>query len=132
MVMRKSFEIFLTGNKEIACKFKDMFAKLLNQPIINITVDELTIIKQLLDTPSKNEVETRLNMLKYGKAPGDYKILPNIFLIKINPYIKEIIGGYQAGFIIGRSTVNQNHITKQLAEMNREFNKDIHLMFINY
>jgi len=41
-VMRKSNGTLLTGNKEIACKFKNMFAKLLNQPIINITVNELT------------------------------------------------------------------------------------------
>jgi len=47
-----------------------MFAKLLNQPIINITINELTTIEQLLEAPSKNELETGSNMLKNGKAPG--------------------------------------------------------------
>jgi len=194
--MRKSDGTLLTGNKEIACEFKDMFAKLLNQPIINITVNELTTVEQLLEAPSKNELETGLNMLKNGKAPGvdeivseclkkggpclldqllklkniiweqeeipeswrvsvlcpvfkkgdimecenyreisllntTYKILSNILLIRINPYIKEIIGEYQAGFMIGRSTVDQIHIIKQLAEKSHELNKDIHLMFID-
>jgi len=46
-----------------------MFAKLLNQPIINFTVNELTTVEQLLEAPSKNEVETGLNMLKNDKAP---------------------------------------------------------------
>jgi len=175
--MRKSDGTLLTGNKEIACEFKDMFAKLLNQPIISITVNELTTVEQLLETPSKNEVETGLNMLKNGKAPGEdeiaseclkkggpcllnqlhkliniiweqeetpeswrvsvlclvfkkgdimecenyrgisllnttYKILSNILLIRINSYIKEIIGEYQAGFMIGRSTVDRIHIIK--------------------
>ncbi|KAL4113249.1 hypothetical protein QTP88_016908 [Uroleucon formosanum] len=196
-VMRKSDGTLLTGNKEITCEFKDMFAKLLNQSIINIIANELTTVKQLLEAPSKNELEMGLNMLKNGKAPGvdeivseclkkggpclldqllkliniiweqeeipeswrvsvlcpvfkkgdimecenyrgisllntTYKILSNILLIKINPYIKEIIGEYQAGFMIGRSTVDQIHIIKQLAEKSHEFNKDIHLMFIDY
>ncbi|KAE9522623.1 hypothetical protein AGLY_016986 [Aphis glycines] len=196
-VLRKSDGTLLTGNKEIACEFKDMFANLLNQPIINITVNELTTVEQLLVAPSKNELEMGLNMLKNGKAPGvdeivseclkkggpcllnqlhkliniiweqeeipeswrvsilcpvfkkgdimecenyrgisllntTYKILSNILLIRINPYIKEIIGEYQAGFMIGRSTVDQIHIIKQLAEKSHEFNKDIHLMFIDY
>jgi len=51
-----------------------------------------------------------------------YKILSNILLIRINQYIKEIIGEYQAGFMIGRSTVDQIHIIKQLAEKSHEFN----------
>lgn len=65
-VLRKSDGTLLTGKKEIACKFKDMFAKLLNQPIINITVNKLTTVEQLFEAPSKNELETGLNMLKNG------------------------------------------------------------------
>jgi len=61
-----------------------------------------------------------------------YKIRSNILLIRINSYIKKIIGEYQAGFMIGRSTVDQIHIIKQLAEKSHEFNKDVHLMFIDY
>jgi hypothetical protein len=52
--MRKNDGTLLTGNKKIACEFKDMFAKLLNQPIINITVNEIMTVEQLLETPSKN------------------------------------------------------------------------------
>jgi len=51
-----------------------MFAKLLNQPRINITVNGLRIVEQLLENPSKSEVETGLNMLKNSKAPGEDEI----------------------------------------------------------
>jgi len=45
-VMRKSdgtrrVPVRRTGKKEIACEFKDMFTKLLNQPTFNSTVNEL-------------------------------------------------------------------------------------------
>jgi len=49
-VMRKSDRTLLTGNKEIPCKFKDMFIKLLNQPLSNITANKLTTVEQLLKT----------------------------------------------------------------------------------
>jgi hypothetical protein len=72
--MRKSDGTLLTGNKEIACEFKDMFSKLLNQPRIDITVNKLTTVEQLLENPSKNIVKTGLNMLKNNKAPGEDEI----------------------------------------------------------
>jgi len=51
-----------------------MFTKLLNQPIINITVNEITTVEQLLENPSISEVETGLSMLKNVKAPGEDEI----------------------------------------------------------
>jgi len=40
-----------------------MFTKLLNKPIINITVNELPTVEQLLENPSISDVETGLSML---------------------------------------------------------------------
>jgi len=45
-----------------------------------------------------------------------YKLLSNILLTRINPYIKEIIGDYQAGFMLEKSTTDQIHIVKQVVE----------------
>jgi hypothetical protein len=59
-------------------------------------------------------------------------MLSNVLLIRINPYIIEIIGEYQDKLLIGISTVDQIHIVKQLAGKIHEFNKDVHLMFIDY
>lgn len=49
--MRKSDGTLIIGNKEIVCELKDMFAKPLNQPIINFLVNEVTTVEQLLETP---------------------------------------------------------------------------------
>lgn len=72
--MGKIDGILQTGNKEIACEFKDVFPKLLNQSIINITISELTTVEQLLENLYKNEVETGLNILKNNKASGEGEI----------------------------------------------------------
>jgi len=196
-VMKKNDGFLLTESKEIACEFKEMFEKLLNQPNENITALEYTSVEQLCEKPSEEEVKIGIDMLKNGKAPGDdeivseylkkggqgllnqlhklmntiweheeipeawrisiicpvhkkgdimefenyrgisllnttYKLLSNILLTRINPYIKEIIGEYQAGFMKGKSTIDQIHIVKQVVEKSHEFDKDIHLLFIDF
>ncbi|VVC29027.1 Reverse transcriptase domain [Cinara cedri] len=60
-----------------------------------------------------------------------YKLLSNILLTRINPYIKEIIGEYQAGFMLGKSTIDQIHIVKQVVERDTNTIK-IHLLFVDF
>jgi len=45
-----------------------------------------------------------------------YKVLSNGILNRLKPYIKEIIGNYQAGFMAGKSTLDQVHVVKQIIE----------------
>jgi len=54
-----------------------------------------------------------------------YKLLSNILLNRINPYIKEISGEYQVGFMLGKSTTDQIHIVKQVVEKSHEYNRHI-------
>uniref|UniRef100_A0A2S2N6G4 Retrovirus-related Pol polyprotein LINE-1 n=2 Tax=Schizaphis graminum TaxID=13262 RepID=A0A2S2N6G4_SCHGA len=61
-----------------------------------------------------------------------YKLLSNILLTRINPYIKEIIGEYQAGYMLGKSTTDQIHIVKQVVEKSHEYNKDTYLLFVDF
>jgi len=35
-----------------------------------------------------------------------YKILSNLLLNRLKPFIKEIIGEYQAGFMVGKSAID--------------------------
>jgi len=60
-----------------------------------------------------------------------YKISSNLLLNRLKPFIKEIIGEFQAGFMIGKSTIDQIHIIKQVAEKSNEFNKDVHMLFLD-
>lgn len=60
------------------------------------------------------------------------KILSNILLNRVKPYIHEIIGYYQMEFMTGKSTLAQIDVIKQITEKSYEFDKDIHLLFFIY
>jgi len=68
--MKKHDGFSLTESKEIACEFKDMFEKLLNQPNENNAILKYSTVEQQLEKPSEDEVKMGLDMLKNGKEPG--------------------------------------------------------------
>lgn len=55
-----------------------------------------------------------------------------IIINKIKPYLRDIIGDYQCSLMSGRSTIDHIFTVKQLIEKRYEFNKDLHMLFINY
>lgn len=60
--------------------------------------------------------EDKLNPKNYREIlllNTSYKVLSNLLL---KPFIKKIIGEYQTGFMVGKSSIDQIHMTKQLAE----------------
>ncbi|KAL4104440.1 hypothetical protein QTP88_019741 [Uroleucon formosanum] len=61
-----------------------------------------------------------------------YKVFTSLLLERINPYATEIVGEYQCGFRKGKSTVDHIHTIRQLAEEHYEYNKDLHLVFIDF
>lgn len=61
-----------------------------------------------------------------------YKVLSNIILNRLKPYVKEIVGDYQASFIAGKSPTDQIHIIKQITEKSHEFDKDVYLLFVDF
>lgn len=63
---------------------------------------------------------------------SSYKILSTILRNRIKSYLHEIIGDYQAGFMTGKSTLDQIHIIKQITEKSHDFDKDIHFLFIRF
>jgi len=66
----------LTENDKIAKAFKNMFQTLLNQPRRDVVTEEYDTVEQNIERPSLEEVETGLDMLKNGKAPGADYIIP--------------------------------------------------------
>lgn len=48
------------------------------------------------------------------------------------PVTKDIIGDYQCSFISGKSIIDHIFTVKQLFEKHYEFDKDLHMLFIDY
>ncbi|CAI6370121.1 unnamed protein product [Macrosiphum euphorbiae] len=61
-----------------------------------------------------------------------YKVFTNCILSRIRTKSEQIIGDYQGGFRPGRSTVDQIFILRQLFQKTWEFDKEMHVLFIDF
>jgi hypothetical protein len=61
-----------------------------------------------------------------------YKVVSKIVLNRIEKYTSEIILEHQAGFMKGRSTINQIFILKEIISKYWEFNKEFFAIFIDF
>ena len=64
--------------------------------------------------------------------PTTYKILSNILLSRLIPYVKEIIGVHQCGFRSNRSIIDQIFCIRQILEKKWEYNEEVHQLFIDF
>jgi sorting nexin-29 len=61
-----------------------------------------------------------------------YKILLNILLARLTPYVDEIMGDHQCGFWHNRSTTDQIFYIRQMLEKKWEYNGTVHQLFIDF
>ena len=61
-----------------------------------------------------------------------YKILSNIILGKIKPYIEKVMGDYQNGFRDGRSVTDNIFALKIINEKLWEYNQSVQYLFMNF
>jgi hypothetical protein len=61
-----------------------------------------------------------------------YKILSNILLARLTPYVNEVIGDHQYGFRCNRSTLGQIFCIRHILEKKREYNGRVHQLFIDF
>jgi sorting nexin-29 len=61
-----------------------------------------------------------------------YKILSNILLARLTPYVNEIIGDHQCDFHRNRSTTDQIFYIRQLLEKKWQYNGTVHQLFIDF
>ncbi|KAJ4443079.1 hypothetical protein ANN_04729 [Periplaneta americana] len=61
-----------------------------------------------------------------------YKILSNILLRRLAPYVDEIIGDHQCGFRRNRSTIDQIFCIRQIMEKKWEYKGTVHQLFIDF
>jgi len=61
-----------------------------------------------------------------------YKILSNIILGKIKPYIEKVMGDYQNGFRDGRSVIDNIFALKIINKKLWEYNQSVQYLFIDF
>jgi hypothetical protein len=61
----------------------------------------------------------------------EYKILSNLLLARLTPYVSEIIGDHQCGFSHNRSTTDQIVYIRQIVEKRWNYNGTVHQPFID-
>lgn len=61
-----------------------------------------------------------------------YKVLSKYILSRIKPWAEDILGDYQADFRQNRSTTGQIFILKQILQKMWEFDKELHVLFIDF
>jgi hypothetical protein len=61
-----------------------------------------------------------------------YKILSNNLLVRLTPYVNEIIGDHQCGFRRNRSTTGQIFYIRQILEKKWGYNGTVHQLFIDF
>jgi hypothetical protein len=61
-----------------------------------------------------------------------YKIVSNILLSRLSPYVDEIIGDHQCGFRRNRSTTDQSFCIRQMLEKKWEYNQTVHQLFVDF
>jgi hypothetical protein len=61
-----------------------------------------------------------------------YKILSNILLARLTPYVNEIIGDHQCGFCCNRSTADQTFCIHQILEKKLEYNGTVCQLFKDF
>jgi hypothetical protein len=60
-----------------------------------------------------------------------YKVLSNIILGKVKPYIEKVMGDYQNGFRYGRSVIDNIFALRIINEKLWEYNQDVQYLFID-
>jgi len=61
-----------------------------------------------------------------------YKTLANVIHGRLEGYIENLLGDYQCGFCKSKSTIDQIFILRQILEKHYEFNKEIHIVFVDF
>ena len=72
------------------------------------------------------------NCRRLSLLPTTYKIVSNILLSRLTAYAEEIIGDHQCGFRRSRSTAEHILCIRHILEKKREYNEEVHQLFIDF
>ena len=86
----------------------------------------------MVPTYKKGEKTNYSNYRGISLLFKSYKILSNIILGRLTPYVDEIIGDHQCGFRCNRWTIDQIFCIRQIMEKKWEYDGIIHQLFIDF
>jgi hypothetical protein len=72
------------------------------------------------------------HFLKQTLLSTSHKIVSNILISRLSPYIDQIIGDHQCGFRRNRSTTAQIFYIRQILEKKWEYNETVHQLFVDF
>lgn len=88
---------------------------------------------QLFVQSSKKEVQQISKTIEeISLLDTSYKVLSLIILNTLKTYATDIIREYQSGFIRGKSITNHIFSIRQVMEKYYEYNKELHLVFVDF
>jgi hypothetical protein len=90
---------------------------------------KLSIIVPIYKKGDKNDFNNYRGISLLSTA---YKILSNILLARLTPYVNEIIGDHQCGFRRNRSSRDQIFYIRQILEKKWEYNGMVYQLFIDF
>ncbi|KAL4120341.1 hypothetical protein QTP88_013055 [Uroleucon formosanum] len=77
-------------------------------------------------------VVCKRNIMDFAEPTGRQKTSKGCILSRIKGRAEEIIGNYQGGFRMGRSTIDQIFILRQVFQKVWEYNKELHVLFNDF
>jgi len=80
----------------------------------------------------RGDRDRRENYRGIALRNAGYKILSNLILGKIKPYIEKVMGDYQNGFRYGRSVIDNIFALKIINEKLWEYNQSVQYLFIGF
>jgi hypothetical protein len=88
--------------------------------------------KESIIVPIYKKGDKTNNYRRISLLSTAYKILSNILLARLIPYVSEIIGDHQRGFHHNRSTMDQIFYFRQILEKKWEYYGTVHQLFIDF
>jgi hypothetical protein len=121
-------ELIKAGSETLCSKIHKLFHSIWNKEELQQQWME-SITVPIHKKGDKNDCNNYLGISLLSTA---YKILSNILLSRLIPYVNEIIGDYECGFHHNRSTTKYIFYIQQIVEKKWEYNGTVHQPFIDF